>query len=99
MRSPQNVRAPPRTGHFNVPHFGGLWQSDLNLYLARWGLGHGVVFDMCTRTVVVMEPIYCKLPTYIWTEVNMQAVLRHGGFPDLWTTGALRLDRLRPRAH
>ena len=51
LRSERVFNRVSKQGAFYAPHFGYLWQSDLNLMLAKWGLGHGIVYDMCTRTI------------------------------------------------
>ena len=56
-----------------APHFGYLWQSDLNLMLAKWGLAHGIVYDVCTRTVVSLTPLTNRLTATVWTQVNALA--------------------------
>jgi hypothetical protein len=38
LRNTHAFRRRTRDGAFNAPHFGALWQSDLNLMLARYGL-------------------------------------------------------------
>ena len=57
MRSADIFRRMTRNGHFYAPHFGALWQSDLNLMLARYGLGLAAVYDMKSRTLICLNPI------------------------------------------
>ena len=71
---------------FLAPHFGSLWQSDLNLMLARYGLGLAAIYDMKSRTLVCLDPIDNKLTASLWLDVHLPAVLRQGGFPDKWST-------------
>ena len=84
-RQQQLSRREVRDGAFYAPYFGYLWQSDCNWVLARWGLGHGIVYDMASSSVF-LRPLMDKLTATVWTEVNRPAAVKWGGLPDKWTT-------------
>ena len=85
VRQAQVVRRMVRNGQFYAPHNGYLWQSDLNLVLEQWGLGHGIVFDVSTRTVISLIALTDKLAATVWTHVNGRAASIFG-MPIIWTT-------------
>ena len=78
-----------RQGHFDAPHDGALWQSDLNCVLQDYGLVHGIVYDVGTHSVCMLQAMTTRLTTVVWLQCNREAALREG-LPDVCVT---RLER------
>ena len=86
VRSSGAVRGAVKNGMFIAPYFGSLWQSDLNLVLAEWGLGFDSICDVATGTWLGLVVITDKLASTIW-EIHVDVIDAWGGYmPDVWTT-------------
>lgn len=88
VRASGALRGAAKNGVFVAPYFGSLWQSDLNLVLAEWGIAFSSVCDVSTCTWLGLTVITDKLAATVWA-ANEHVVEVWGGLmPDVWTTDA-----------
>jgi hypothetical protein len=86
VRSSGAFRGAVKNGVFVAPYFGSLWQSDLNLVLAEWGIAFSSVVDVCTCTWLGLTVITDKLAATVWAANERVVEVWGGHMPDVWTT-------------
>lgn len=86
VRTEQALRQMIKSGSFFAPCFRYLWQSDMNMVLADYGVYHNSIVDVCSSFWVSLVPMTCYL-AHVVCEVSFRpAAEEAGGLPYVLTT-------------